>query len=142
MNDTAAIEGGCLCGHVRYRIGGPVNAAAYCHCKMCRKAGGAPVSAWISVAKDHFAFTAGEPAVYLSSPGAQRRFCLQCGSQLTFESDRYPDDINVTVGTLDKPDAHPPQYHVWTASAVSWLRLDEHLPAYEQFSPAGGNGVD
>ena len=36
------LEGGCLCGAVRYRIGVEPRNADYCHCRMCRRAGGAP----------------------------------------------------------------------------------------------------
>ena len=133
MDDKTAIEGGCLCGQVRYRITGPVSPAVYCHCEMCRRSGGAPVSAWISVAKDHFSFTTGKPAIYKSSSAAQRQFCPECGGQLTFESERNPDYIGVTVGTLDDPHTHPPQRHFWKSSAVSWLLLDEHLPARDGF---------
>jgi hypothetical protein len=137
MSEDTVIEGGCLCGHVRYRITGAVGSSAYCHCKMCRKAGGGPVSAWISVARDRLAFVGGTPSVYESSPGAERRFCPQCGAQLTFNSDRYPDDIDVTVGTLDDPDSHPPSHHVWTKSGISWLCLDEHIPSYDESMPTG-----
>ena len=93
-------EGGCLCGALRYRIGGPVGPAVHCHCAMCRRSGGGAVATWISVARDRFAFTKGEPQVYRSSAQAERRFCPRCGAQLTFWSERHPDITDVTTSGM------------------------------------------
>jgi hypothetical protein len=43
-------EGGCLCGAVRYQISFEPRSADYCHCRMCRRAAGAPVVARVTVA--------------------------------------------------------------------------------------------
>ena len=42
------LEGGCLCGAVRYRISGSPLSSVNCHCESCRRASGAPAVAWIS----------------------------------------------------------------------------------------------
>ena len=36
------LEGGCLCGAVRYRATSPVK-TNYCHCRLCQRSAGAPV---------------------------------------------------------------------------------------------------
>jgi hypothetical protein len=133
-------EGGCLCGAVRYRISGPAEAAVHCHCRMCQRAHGAPVVTWITVPADRFAVTKGTLKTYRSSDHGERRFCAACGSQIVFRSNRRPDDIDVTVASLDDPDRHPPDRHIWTSSRIAWLHLDENLPAHERFSaPAQGS---
>ncbi len=33
------MEGGCLCGEIRYRVGGDCG-VTHCHCIHCRKLGG------------------------------------------------------------------------------------------------------
>ena len=43
------LTGGCLCGEVRYRITATPVEALYCHCRMCQRAHGAPVIAWLTV---------------------------------------------------------------------------------------------
>ncbi|WP_456237657.1 GFA family protein, partial [Geminicoccus flavidas] len=44
------MEGGCLCGAVRYAIElEEDDLADYCHCRECRRASGAPVVAWVQV---------------------------------------------------------------------------------------------
>jgi hypothetical protein len=64
-----------------------------------------------------------------------RRFCPRCGSQLTFRSARWPDDIDVTLGTLDRAEDFPPDHHIFVSSRLAWLHLDEALPAYQGFGP-------
>ncbi|MBL6946694.1 MAG: GFA family protein [Rhodospirillales bacterium] len=135
MSETEVFEGGCLCGEVRYRISGPVSPAAHCHCSMCRKAGGAPVVTWIAVKTAALLWLKSKPAIYPSSKGCERAFCGNCGSQLTFHTDRYPDEVDITVGSLDQPELFEPVRHVRTASAIPWLCLDEHLPMHEESTP-------
>lgn len=129
-------EGGCLCGAVRYRIEGPIDSVTHCHCGMCRRASGAPVVTWITVPAERFTATNGELARYKSSENAERTFCPSCGAQITFWSTRHPDDIDVTLGTLDHPEQYPADRHIWTSSQIHWLHLDEHLPASPEFTSA------
>jgi Glutathione-dependent formaldehyde-activating enzyme len=69
------LTGGCLCGDIRYRIAAAPVDALYCHCRMCRRAHGAPVVAWLAVPRAGFAVTAGSPSSYRSSAAASRQFC-------------------------------------------------------------------
>lgn len=129
------LTGGCLCGAIRYRGEGPLHSRVHCHCAICRRASGAVAVSWVTVSLDHFAFTRGEPAIFRSSSHGERRFCQRCGSPLTFWTERDPARIDVTIGTLDRPDEIEPTRHIWTASRVAWLRLDEMLPAYPESGP-------
>lgn len=129
----AAIEHGhCLCGAVAYEAAGASSDQVYCHCRMCRRASGAVAVAWVTFAREGFRFVRGTPAAYRSSPHAVRRFCPDCGSPLTFEDDRKPDEIDVTAMSLDNPDAHPPDHHIWTTSRVRWWQADGHIPAWPE----------
>ena len=129
-------EGGCLCGAVRYRAEGPPLAVVHCHCASCRRAAGAPVVTWAIFPRARFTLTAGEPVRHASSPAVARSFCGRCGSPLTYETDRRPDQVDVTVGTLDRPEGVAPTAHVWTAERVTWLDLRDDLPRHH----AGGGG--
>jgi hypothetical protein len=123
------IEGGCLCGNVRYRIPHPfVGVIAHCHCTMCRRSSGAAALTWVTVRKDDLVFTRGACRTYASSEHAERGFCPDCGSQISFYSSKKPDIIDVTIGTLDTPERFAPGLHIWTDTRLPWLRLDEHLP--------------
>ena len=136
MSSDPDYEGGCLCGTIRYRIAGPIAWAAHCHCAMCRRASGAVALTWATVPAARFAITQGEPATYRSSKNAERRFCPACGSQLTFWSNAHPNEMDVSLGTLDHPEDHQADRHTWAKSRLSWLRLDDHLVAYAESTPA------
>jgi hypothetical protein len=122
------LEGGCLCGAVRYRIGAEPRSADYCHCWMCRRAAGAPVVARLTVANDAFAWTKGEPALHRSSPNAERFFRPACGTQLALRDE--PDYLDVTLARLDDPEAVRPSYYIWTASRIGWFDTGDDLPRY------------
>jgi len=126
-------EGGCLCGAVRYRAEGEPDSVGHCHCTMCRKAASAPVVTWITFPREKFTFTGVEPATYRSSDHGRRRFCPNCGSQITFWTSHEPELIDVTVGSLDDPDTYPPDHHSWTSVRIGWLHLDAQLPDYPEF---------
>lgn len=128
------LTGGCLCGRVRYRLR-DVKSAYWCHCAMCRRASGSGALPWVSVARDDFEITAGTPATYVSSPGVTRLFCGTCGSPLAFDMAREAD-VDVTVGTLDGPDAIVPTHHIWMQSALALTEgLGAGLPRHQAERP-------
>jgi hypothetical protein len=124
------ILGGCLCGSVRYQGAGTPSNATLCHCGTCRGASGSHLLGWITFAKKDFQFTAALPAEYRSSQLVVRTFCPRCGTPLTFSHEDSPDSIDVTIGSLDTPGAHPPQDHTWMSDAVEWDKPTDGLRHY------------
>ena len=122
--------GGCYCGAIRYAADGEAFHLTNCHCTICRRTTGAPFVAWFTVKRSHFRFTQGEPKFFRSSPGCSRTFCANCGSQLTFVTERVTDEIDVTTATLDVPQGLAPQDHTFTDSQLPWIALDDDLPRY------------
>jgi hypothetical protein len=88
---------------------------------MCQRATGAPVVPWLTVTREAFAWSKGEPAVYRSSQNAERLFCASCGTQLAFRAIAEPDHLDVTLASLDDPEAVRPSHHIWTASRIGWF---------------------
>ena len=107
------LTGGCQCGAVRYRLDGDPAGANICHCRMCQKASGGPFMAFGGVRLDQLVWTRGKPAVFVSSAIAERGFCAECGTPLTYRVLDH-DRIAVTIGSLDAPSAVAPgiQYGV------------------------------
>ena len=127
MAEAVERRGHCLCGAVRYRVTGEPVWVAHCHCESCRRASSAALVTWAGFRRADFAFTEGEPAAYPSSPGVVRRFCPRCGSPLTYESRRWPDEIHVQVCSFDDPAAFQPTAHVHVAEQLPWLHLADGL---------------
>jgi hypothetical protein len=131
------MEGGCLCGAVRYAVEGePIN-SGICHCESCRRAASAPRLPFVGFPRRAFRILRGAPASYASSPGVVRRFCGVCGSQLTYERDDEPASLDVLTCSLDDPSAFPPTAHVWASEALPWDRIAGDIPVHpRQREPA------
>jgi hypothetical protein len=84
-----------------------------------------------------FAFIAGQPTSFNSSPGVVRTFCGSCGTPLTYQRTSETDTIDVTTVTLDAADEFAPTREVWTAHKVAWQRLNETLQHYPRSSSEG-----
>jgi hypothetical protein len=124
------LTGGCLCGEVRYRITAAPVEAQYCHCRMCQRAHGAPVIAWLTVPLDAFAVANGNPVAYRSSARAFRHFCGSCGTPLIWREADNPRLVDISIASLDNPEAVAPTMHVWTDSRIAWFDSADHLPRY------------
>ena len=131
----AALEGGCLCGAIRYRVTGPAVDSGTCHCRSCRKASSAPELPYAQFLLSRFEITRGWPARYHSSPGVTRSFCSHCGSPLTYRRDDQPDRLDIMSCSLDDPNALPPSYHVWTSHMPRWATIGDALPAFKTTRP-------
>jgi hypothetical protein len=131
----AMLEGGCQCGKVRYRIEGEPVFAAICHCSMCRRAHAAPAVAWAMFNDAQVSFTGERPATYASSPEAQRGFCPACGTQISFTASYIPGLIDISIGSLDRPDAVAPRLHYWDSRRIPWVRFSDGLPVHPEFPP-------
>ena len=44
------------------------------------------------------------------------------------------DRVQVTLGSLDRPQDVRPDDHVWTESQLPWLRIDDDLPRFARIS--------
>ena len=122
--------GGCLCGEIRYRITGAPVEALYCHCRMCQRAHAAPVVPWLTVPLESLTVTAGNPVAYRSSAKAFRHFCSRCGTPLTWRRADSPRFVDISIASLDDPDAVAPTLHVWTDSRIAWFDTADPLPRY------------
>jgi hypothetical protein len=152
MNDATALpalEGGCLCGRVRYRASPEHRAGYYCHCRMCQLAFGNTRAAYFNLRKSDVQWL-GAPAYYASSKIARRGFCSHCGTPLSFEfldSDR----MDLSVGSLDEPAAMKPTEHFAVESRIAaWhvpdglpeSRLDSNERIAQRWREAYGEGVE
>lgn len=129
-------EGGCHCGAVRYEAQGEPNHLSICHCTDCRRCAGATGVAWAGFPIANLSLS-GDTAVYASSPGVERRFCLICGTGLFYVNADAPGQVDVQLATLDEPDLLAPTQHVQLADAVGWESGLHLLPGHQRF-PAQG----
>ncbi len=125
--DGAAFTGGCQCGAVRYRLMAEPTGVNICHCRMCQKASGGPFMAFGGVRLAEFVLTSGAIATFSSSDIAERGFCAQCGTPLTYQA-LGSDRVSVTLGSLDEPGTVEPATQLGVESRVGWLQRSLDLP--------------
>jgi hypothetical protein len=88
------------------------------------------VNDWLGILDTDLVFTHGQPALYLDG-GVSRGFCRDCGSSLTYASTRFPDYVQLHLGTLDNPEVVVPEAHVHCAEKVAWFEVADELPHFE-----------
>jgi len=91
--------------------------------RKCRRAAGAQAVAWVIVKHSDFKWETGKPHGYKTDTGAFRTFCGACGTSLTYETDRRPDEIDITAGSLDHPENFPPTKDVYPEEKLPWVDL-------------------
>jgi hypothetical protein len=129
------IEGGCLCGAIRYRVEGRPSSISICHCQSCRRASGAPAVSWFVISRGQYTLS-GAPVTYRSSAHVHRSFCGTCGTQLTYVHDSAPDTVELTTASLDQPWAMEPTKEIWLAEKLPWVAVNRHLDHYASESSA------
>lgn len=134
MKPEEILEGGCLCGAIRYSVQLPIVDSGYCHCKTCRRASGAPVVAWLSVPPAQLTLVKGAPRRFHSSARGQRDFCPDCGAQLFFRGE-HAELVDITNASLDDPDRVTPEYHIWRKSRIAWFDTADSLPRHDDSGP-------
>ncbi|MDX2235587.1 MAG: GFA family protein [Hyphomonadaceae bacterium] len=126
---TPVAAGGCQCGAVRYALYVTPENSHVCHCRMCQRATGGLFAALAGAPKAAFAWTKGRPAIFASSNLAERAFCADCGTPLSFTYVADPGArFYVTIGSLDAPEEAPILRQYGVESRLSWVRFCEDVP--------------
>jgi hypothetical protein len=133
-----AVEGGCLCGAIRYTLSGPSLFVSQCCCKDCQKATGTGHTTIIGIHNSQLDVR-GEPATFTNAGDSggtvTRHFCGTCGGRI-FTSGSLPGEyIMVQAGSLDDPDRVEPTSVIYHKDAVAWDRFDPALPVFEAMQP-------
>lgn len=130
----AALEGGCTCQAVRYRMTSPPLFVHCCHCRWCQRETGASFALNALIEAHRVLLLQGEPEPVQtpseSGKGQKISRCPQCSVAVWSNYAGAGDKVRfVRVGTLDEPDRLPPDIHIFTASKQPWVVLDPRVPA-------------
>lgn len=103
------IQGGCLCGRVRYSVSEPPFRVTICHCRFCQRATGSAYLVEPVFKAPAFNVIVGTPKTYiLRSEGSGKivtiYFCPECGTKVFMRFERFPDVVGVFGGTFDDPN--------------------------------------
>jgi hypothetical protein len=132
------LEGGCDCGQVRYRLRSAPMIVHCCHCRWCQRESGAAFALNAMIESDRVLNLGVEPEMVAtpsaSGSGQQVARCPVCRIAVwSHYSGAGPFTKFVCVGTLDQPDALPPDAHIYTQSRQPWFELPPGAPAFEAY---------
>jgi hypothetical protein len=132
------LQGGCLCGSVRYQCTQEAKMQFNCHCRDCQKSSGGAFSAEAFFRRDAVVIT-GEVKFFESKGGSGksvwRGFCPNCGSQLFGKVEILPTLIAIRAGTLDDPSEFNPKANIYARHAPHWSHLDQDLVTFPENPP-------
>lgn len=135
---SGAIEGGCRCGRLRFRVWGPPLLTSACHCTGCQKMSASAFSLTVAMPADAFEVIAGEPVIGgLHGPVARHHHCDHCKSWVYTAVDGAPF-VNVRPTMLDAHHDFAPYMEMHTAEKLPWattpaVRSYAGQPPFEDF---------
>lgn len=132
-----ALEGGCACGAVRYRLTSAPMFVHCCHCHDCQRQTGSAfvLNALIeSDCVDQLSVEL-EPVSMPTDSGRPHDIyrCSKCRTAIWSDYGRRRVLLFVRVGTLDDPTALAPDVHIYTRSKLPWVALPSGVPAFEAY---------
>lgn len=132
---TERLDGGCLCGAVRFfTTQSPLRTLA-CHCKFCQKVTGSAYFAESMFPIKAVQFNDGKMNCYEHiSDGSNKKvfvhFCPNCGTTVSLTFERWPDIRGISRGCYDDPNAVTVSSHIWTRFAQSGTALPEGVDCF------------
>ncbi len=135
------LEGGCDCGAVRYRMHTAPLVVHCCHCRWCQRESGASFALNAMIESNRLENLGSLPELVHtpseSGKGQQIARCPVCRVAVwSHYAGSGPLVSFVRVGTLDDPDALPPDIHIFTRSRQPWLSLPPAARAVEEYYKA------
>ncbi|MFA9201227.1 MAG: GFA family protein [Cypionkella sp.] len=122
-----ALEGGCVCGAVRYTLSPGFRIGPYaCHCTRCQTRTDSAFAEHMMVARSALVATGAAACGTLTNPSGARITlwgCTGCGTSLWGENSTRPGSATVRCGSLDRSAELVPVGHIWVSSKQPWIAL-------------------
>ena len=135
-NEAAiSCEGGCTCGNIRYRMFGPPLIVHGCHCRWCQRQSGSAFAINALIEADRVELLSGDvEEITVPSPSGAGQTIARCpkckvavwSNYLVMRGGIGELVKFIRVGTLDEPDLHPPDIHIYTSTQQPWFALPEN----------------
>lgn len=141
-NSTDFHDGGCACGHVRYRMKSQPLIVHCCHCSCCQRQNGSAFAVNALIETDRVELLQGDVAeVTVPSPSGKGQRIARCPNCQVAVWSNYlilfggiGDAVRfMRVGTLDDPGSMPPDVHIFTSSKQPWVTLSPDDLVVEEY---------
>ena len=136
MSDQTSylVQGGCLCGKVRFELSSPPESAGYCHCTRCQRRTGTGSGVSARIDPKAITWLSGEELIKGWAPpdGHVKCFCGECGAHLFSRSADW-SRMAIRMSAFDSDPGVRPSYRQYVAYAASWEPIpDDGLPRYDE----------
>ena len=137
-------DGGCACGHVRYRVRGEPMFVHCCHCRDCQTQSGSAFALNALYESDRVLATKGtvEPVLAATDSGQGQQIwrCPECRVALWSNYGGAVDKVRfLRIGTLDQPAELQPDIHIYTRSKLPWVQIPPAALAVEAYYDSSKN---
>ena len=132
------LEGGCACGAVRYRITSAPIVVHACHCTWCQRETGTAFALNAVMEAGRVELLKGQPEAIdtpsQSGKGQKIWRCPSCRIALWSNYSTAGAAMRfVRVGTLDTPNALPPDIHIFTSTKQPWVEIPAGSKVFVDF---------
>jgi hypothetical protein len=135
-----AFDGGCDCRAVRYRLRSRPLFVHCCHCRWCQRESGSAFALNAMIETDRVEVQGAVDLVDTPSASGKGQLVARCPSCRVALWSHYAGAGRalsfVRVGTLDDPDAMPPDIHIFTSTKQPWVLLPAGTPAVAEYYKA------
>lgn len=128
------LEGGCICGKVRYEIDEEAPPVIACFCTDCQTRSGSSHGMTMPVWKSRFAIEGELREGHRTLPtGAAATVydCAECSTEIYSFNERLEDIVTVRAGTLDNSRELTPAAFMWLNSKPDWIAVPDDARAFE-----------
>ena len=137
-DESMSFDGGCTCRAIRYRMTGRPMFVHCCHCRWCQRETGSAFALNALIESERVTLLAAKPELVAtpseSGMGQKIARCAKCRLALWSHYAGAGTILSfIRVGTLDNPDALPPDIHIFTSSKQPWVVLPPGTPAVPEY---------
>lgn len=127
----SSLEGGCLCGRIRYTYPAAPRKTIQCHCTNCQKQSGSAFSINLAINTADLQIDKSLLSQYIdkgsSGNPVYRYFCQVCGSPLLTGNADLSQTAVLKAGTLDDYSQVKPDMSIWETSKQPWVPLCDEV---------------
>lgn len=123
-------QGSCLCGAIKFKVDGQLEAGEICHCQQCRQWTGHHLADIEVQRKNLKILDASNLKWYQSSEKVRRGFCGQCGSSLFFDPVDHEKHswIGIALGAFTTPTGVKIKRHIFVAEKGDYYEITDGAP--------------
>jgi hypothetical protein len=129
------LNGGCLCGAVKFELEDRFKAFYLCHCKQCQQLTGSAFASNIFTDPENISWLKGKESVSVyehPSREFSKAFCVHCGSAVPFVN-KSGKSLIVPAGSLTDTPSIVPQANIFDKERAYWLNKGLQSEAFNDF---------